>query len=270
MTLPRTRLLAGAVLSAALIGAGAAYAETRTLSGTVTYRERMALPPDARVTVQLQDVSRADAPAQVLGETVIAPPLQVPVPFRLEYDDGAILPGHSYALQARITRGGTLMFINTSRHAVFGDQPDPTGIDPTGIDATGIVVERVARNPDAKADAMAEPDPAALTGRWLAEDIGGMGVLDRVESVLELAADGGVTGSGGCNHMRGTATLGRADIRFGPLAATRRACVPAVGDQEARFFAALAATRHWQLDEARGKLRLLDGQGQPLMLLARD
>lgn len=265
MTLPKMRLPAGAALCAALIGVGAAYAETRTLSGTVTYRERMALPPDARITVQLQDVSRADAPAQVLGETVIAPPVQVPVPFRLEYDDSAIRPGHSYALQARITRGDRLMFINTSRHAVFGDQPDSTGIG-----ATGIVVERVARNPDAKADAMTEPDPAALTGRWLAEDIGGMGVLDRVESVLELAADGGVTGSGGCNHMRGTATLGRADIRFGPLAATRRACVPAVGDQEARFFAALAASRHWQLDEARGKLRLLDGQGRPLMLLVRD
>lgn len=261
MTLPGTRLFAGAALCATLIGAaGAALAEARTLSGTVTYRERMALPPDAQITVQLQDVSLADAPAKVLGETVIAPPAQVPAPFELEYDSAAIQPGHSYALQARITRGGQLIYINTSRHAVLGDQPD----------ATEILVERVAQDPDAKASDMTKPDPSALAGRWIAEDIGGMGVLDRAESVLELAADGSVTGSGGCNHMRGTATLGQADIRFGPLAATRRACIPALGDQEARFFAALAAARHWQLDEARGKLRLLDGQGRPLMLLARQ
>ena len=36
--------------------------ETLTLSGTVTYRERMALPSDARVTVSLADVSLADRP----------------------------------------------------------------------------------------------------------------------------------------------------------------------------------------------------------------
>ena len=47
------RLLAGVALCAALI-APAAQAETRVLDGTVTYRERMALPSDARVTVSLR------------------------------------------------------------------------------------------------------------------------------------------------------------------------------------------------------------------------
>ncbi len=258
MTLPRMRLLAGLALGAALIGPGAALAET--LSGTVTYRERIALPPDVRIAVQLQDVSLADAPAQVLGEAVIAPAGQVPVPFRLEYDAGSLRPGHSYALQARITRGDRLLFINTSRHAVFGDQPD----------ATDILVERVMRGPDPATDGTGAPDPAATPqGRWLAEDIAGKGVLDRIETVLELAADGAVTGSGGCNRISGNATVEGADIRFGPLAATRRACIPAVGEQETRFLAALAGARQWQLDVPRGKLTLLDGRGQALMVLAR-
>lgn len=244
-----SRLLLCATLCATLAGAGAALAETRTLAGTVTYRERMALPPEARITVQLVDVSLADAPATLLGETVIVPVTQVPLPFTLDYDDDRLEPGHSYALQARITLGDQLMFINTSRHAVFGDGPD----------ATDILVERVA----------GEAAATSPSGRWLAEDIGGGGVIDNAQSLLELAGDGSVTGSGGCNRMTGTAVTEGARLSFGPLAATRRACVPALGDQEAKFFAALAATREWQLDE-QGKLVLLDANGAALMRLAQQ
>ncbi|HAN28766.1 MAG TPA: hypothetical protein DCP75_13790, partial [Haliea salexigens] len=37
------------------------------IEGTVLYRERMMLPPDAQLDIQLEDVSRADAPATVLA-----------------------------------------------------------------------------------------------------------------------------------------------------------------------------------------------------------
>lgn len=37
------------------------------IQGNVTYRERIALPDDAKVTVTLEDVSLADAPAEVLS-----------------------------------------------------------------------------------------------------------------------------------------------------------------------------------------------------------
>ena len=40
------------------------------IAGTVTYRERMALPPGATVQVRLEDVSRADAAADALRRTV--------------------------------------------------------------------------------------------------------------------------------------------------------------------------------------------------------
>lgn len=250
MTLSFKTILLGTTLSAALAAPVAALAETRTLDGTVTYRERMALPPDAEITVQLVDVSLADAPATLLGETTLTPSHQVPVPFQITYDDADLAEGHSYALQARITVEDQLIFINTSRHAVFGPEPD----------ATDILVERVAASPEPDA----APSPA---GRWLAEDIGGGGVIDNAQSLLELAADGTVTGSGGCNRMRGTAVIEGDALTLGPIAATRMACVPALGDQEAKFFAALAATRNWKIDEI-GKLILLGAEGQALMRLA--
>ena len=250
MSLHLTRTLLGATLCALLAAPLAALAAPQVLDGTVTYRERMALPPEARITVQLVDVSLADAPSTLLGETVIAPVTQVPVPFRIDYDDAALKPGNSYALQARITLGDELMFINTTRHAVFGDEPD----------ATDILVERVASS-------ATSPVATSPVGSWLAEDIGGGGVIDDAQSLLELAADGTVTGSGGCNRMSGRAEFFADGLTFGPLAATRRACVPALGDQEAKFFAALAATQQWQIDET-GKLILLGTDGQMLMRLA--
>ena len=140
---------------------------------------------------------------------------------------------------------------NTTRHAVFGEEPD----------ATDILVDRVG----------GEPAPPGPRGRWLAEDIGGKGVLDRVESVLDITSDDGVDGSGGCNRMTGTFTFDVKDetIRISDLAATRRACPPAVSDQETRFFAALMAARQWQRDDLRGKLRLLDGKGRVLAVFTR-
>ena len=88
--------------------------------GTVTYRERIALPPTAVITVKLVDVSRADAPAIVLGEQVIAASgRQVPFAFVIGYDPGLIEASHTYALQARIEDGGKLLFINDEHHAVI-------------------------------------------------------------------------------------------------------------------------------------------------------
>jgi putative lipoprotein len=98
-------------------GGGAAPAK---VTGTVTYRERIALPPTAVIKVQLVDVSRADAPAVVIGEQVIpAEGKQVPFAFEIAYDSTRIEANHSYAVQARIEDDGQLRFINDQRYAVI-------------------------------------------------------------------------------------------------------------------------------------------------------
>jgi putative lipoprotein len=91
------------------------------VTGTVTYRERIALPADAVVNVQLQDVSLADAPAMVVGVQVIETEgKQVPIPYKVEYDSDAIVENHSYAVRAEIRDGtGKLLFTTTSVHPVI-------------------------------------------------------------------------------------------------------------------------------------------------------
>ncbi|WP_078062938.1 YbaY family lipoprotein [Solirubrum puertoriconensis] len=91
-----------------------------SVTGTVAYRERIALPPNAVLRVQLQDVSRQDAPAiELASATVEAKGRQVPLPFVLLYDTVRIDPTNTYAVQARIEVDGKLMFTNDSAYPVI-------------------------------------------------------------------------------------------------------------------------------------------------------
>lgn len=81
--------------------------------------------------------------------------------------------------------------------------------------------------------------PKELVGTWLAEDINSAGVIDYLQTTIELNDDGTYGGMAGCNHFTGTFTVNAFHIAFGPPAATRKLCVPAVRDQEAKFFKAL-------------------------------
>ena len=92
---------------------------TAAISGTVTYRERMALPPHALITVGLFDVSLADAAAVPLAETTLQPATQVPVPWTLSFDQAHIDPQHSYAIHVQITVDGRLWFTTTQRYPVL-------------------------------------------------------------------------------------------------------------------------------------------------------
>ncbi|BBP61289.1 YbaY family lipoprotein [Pseudomonas sp. St316] len=96
-----------------------------SLDGEVFYLQRIALPPNATLSVSLQDVSLADAPAVVLDEQSGPIKGQVPLPFHLSYDQAQVKPGHRYAVSARIEVDGQLMFITTEQHAVQLDGKDP-------------------------------------------------------------------------------------------------------------------------------------------------
>ncbi|EKO3822450.1 YbaY family lipoprotein [Vibrio harveyi] len=99
-----------------------AEASMKTITGTVAYRERIALPPHAVVTVALEDVSLADAPAKVLAkQTFETEGKQVPLAFELSYNSNDIKPNHRYSLRARIEVDGKLRFINDTTIPVITD-----------------------------------------------------------------------------------------------------------------------------------------------------
>ena len=91
-----------------------------TVTGTVSYMARMALPPTASIEVQLLDVSLADAPAKVLAEQKITlGERQVPVPFALTFDPAKIEQNHTYSVSARILVEGAVRFISDQSYPVI-------------------------------------------------------------------------------------------------------------------------------------------------------
>ena len=90
------------------------------VTGTITWRERMAVPPDADVIVRLQDVSRMDAPAIVLAEQRFKTEgRQPPYPFEFAVDAARIDPRMRYTVSARVERHGVLVFINDTSYPVI-------------------------------------------------------------------------------------------------------------------------------------------------------
>jgi uncharacterized lipoprotein YbaY len=95
-------------------------AEPTAVTGTVAYLQRSALPPDAVVNVQLQDVSLQDAPAKIVAEVKIPTAgKQVPIPFRLEYAAADINLTHRYAVRATITGDGEMKFTSNTSYPVI-------------------------------------------------------------------------------------------------------------------------------------------------------
>ena len=99
------------------------------VSGTVTYRERIALTPGASLVVELRDVSLADAAAPLIARQTIANPGQVPINFKVEYSRDDINSRNTYAIQARIIESdGRLAFINDTAYNVI-TRGNPSRVD---------------------------------------------------------------------------------------------------------------------------------------------
>lgn len=111
--------------------------------------------------------------------------------------------------------------------------------------------------------------PKALIGRWHAESIRRRGVIPNIQTVIDIAVDGKVTGSGGCNRIRGGMTINEARISFGPMISTKMACAPAIMNQESDFLSALGDARLWRIDEQRDRLILVDAHGVTVLRLLR-
>ncbi len=209
-------------------------AGTTAVTGTVAYRERMALPPDAEVHVQLSDISREDVAAPVIADTTFAPAgRQVPLPFELSYDPARIEATHTYAVRATIRSDGRLLFTTTTVAPVLTrGNPEQVALMLVRVPAT-------------------RPAPAAgsLLGTvWLLEDVGGAGVMDYARATLEFPEAGKVVGRGSCNRFFGSVEIGGGTIAFGPLGSTRMACTEAVMNQENRYLKALEAASTYSLE----------------------
>ena len=95
-------------------------ASAGSVTGTIAYLQRIALPPNAIILVQLQEVSRADAPSKTIAqEKITLGDRQVPVPFELKFEPTKIDAKHSYVVSARIVVDDELRFSSDKVYPVL-------------------------------------------------------------------------------------------------------------------------------------------------------
>jgi heat shock protein HslJ len=96
-----------------------------------------------------------------------------------------------------------------------------------------------------------EPAPTLPGTNWRLTQIGTDSVIENSEVTLNFDAEGNATGKGGCNEYGTTYTADGSDLSFGDVISTEMACLDeAVMQQEAAFFAALAAAKSYAFEDS--------------------
>jgi len=95
------------------------------LSGTVTYRERIALPRDTTLHLILTQGEGESKPTKNIAEEIIPTRgQQVPIVFALNYNRDLIKPQFSYRLKAEILFRGQLWFTSDLVEVLTKGNPD--------------------------------------------------------------------------------------------------------------------------------------------------
>ena len=220
--------------------------------GTVSYRQRIALPPNAVVKLVIEDVSYADAPAvSIADEEITTQGRQVPIAFGVPNDPAVIDPTHRYQIRATIAAQDHLLFASTAAYPVL------THGAPTHVD---IRLDQVQGNPQI---APPERDHALTETHWRLIELNGKEVSLPKEqrATLVLTEDGHrIQGSGGCNQLSGVYELEGNTLRFRNVASTMMSCPDPIMMEEQQFVTALSATETYRIS---GKtLELLNGKDQ--------
>ncbi|MFN4168243.1 MAG: META domain-containing protein [Pannonibacter phragmitetus] len=108
--------------------------------------------------------------------------------------------------------------------------------------------------------------PFDLVGKWKVEEIQGEAPQGGADSILQIEEAGTVAGSGGCNTIFGQVRQSGGVLKIGPLAVTRKACAPAIMDQERKFVEAVHAAVDYRGE--RGSLTLLNAKSEPVLRLS--
>jgi putative lipoprotein len=210
------------------------------ITGSVSYRERIALPANSVITIRLDDISVAGRAAELVSELrFVTGTRQVPINFRLPYMDSAIQKGRRYQIRASIHTENQLMFASNTAYPVVNN----------GIKKASIVVQRIS------------PSANLILGiQWKLTELNGKPALPGRSGGPTINFDKGgtkFTSHTGVNSLSGSFKLTGGSINISPGIQTLIGASPELMQQEKDFSAALKATTSYRLVD--GKLELLKG-----------
>lgn len=106
--------------------------------------------------------------------------------------------------------------------------------------------------------------PEILWGsEWQLQDLGGQAAMAQPAATLAFPQPGQAAGHGSCNRFFGTVEIEHDRIRFGPIGATKMACMGGASQQETRYLGALQKAQRYEVKD--GSLLIhVEGMAQPL------
>jgi putative lipoprotein len=225
--------------------AAAQAAAQPSVTGTIAYRERMALPPDAAIEVKLQEISAQHTPAKTVAETVFSPEgKQAPIPFQLSYNPADVKPANTYQVEANISVNGKVMFVTNTAYPVL------TNGAPSQV---AVMLQQAPAAPSAASG-------TKLYGtHWVLAELNGKPAEPGAgkSAHLVLHKKGKLSGFTGCNNLMGTYIAEQGALQFTPSATTMKMCPQNLMAQEQAFLAALKATNKYQVSG--NTLELMNG-----------
>ena len=108
---------------------------TSTVTGTVNLRQRIALPNNAVVSVQIAEVRQGASALVIAEQTLTTNGAQSPFQFSIQYDKARINTNAIYIVQGNIKVNGQTRYSTTAQYRVI-TQGNPTNISVT-VDAIG-------------------------------------------------------------------------------------------------------------------------------------
>jgi putative lipoprotein len=228
--------------------AGTEGSMTGAIKGTATYRERMALPPGAVLEATLENVSRADAPSELVGRTRIEQPGNPPIRFEIPFDTSRIDPRGRYTVRATITVDGKPFFTTDQHHPVL------TG---GGGSEVKLLLRRVGTSTGS--------DESLENTYWKLTHLEGAPVgrdfQRREPHLIFNSLTRRVTGSGGCNQLTGGYEVSGDRLQLSQVASTMMACLKGM-ETERAFLQTIERVSGWRIS---GKqLELLDADGKAI------
>lgn len=221
-------------------------AASLVVTGSATYRERMAAPKGSVLKVELSDTSRADAPAISLADwSDSLDDGGVPKRFTLRVND-TLDPRMTYTLRATVKGpDGRLLWTTDTVHRLSSVSGN--------VNAGELVMVKVA--PQAATEAM------ILTGKeWTIASIGGKETKGPRPLSIRFDKEGRASGFSGCNSFGGGFRETAGKVTFSPITSTLMACIDeSLGRQEGALHEAL-----------KGELAVAAADGGKVVLTGAD
>ncbi len=208
-----------------------------TISGTVTIREKIALPESATVTVSLSRYGANGGQTMVSEIKLVLNGRQLPVAFVLPYQLGKTEKGETFGVTARILDGGKVLF-ETDRAAMV-----------------------IANNKSRAELTLVKPAPTPAAWKmedreWTLRWMEGREVKAERPPTLKFVSTGNkVEAFAGVNRMGGSYQLEASLLQVDPGAMTKMAGPPELMDLEQNFVRLLQLVNRRSVEEGELVLR---------------